>query len=89
MTQLSKHWRWYLWAVALFGLAAIACLLWQLPFPASLLMAGLATTLGGVRIKVEQLKQRIEALEKWRDTELAIEQDLAERERRGAANVTH
>ena len=81
MTQLSKHWRWYLWVVALFGLVAIGLLLWQLPFPASLLVAGLATTLGGVRIKVEQLKQRIEVLEKWRDTELAIEQDLAVRTR--------
>jgi hypothetical protein len=81
MTQLSKHWRRYLWVLGLLGMAAMGLLLWQLPFPANLLVVAMAFTLGGVRVKVEQLRHRIERLEKWHDTELVIEQDLARRTR--------
>lgn len=82
MTQLSKHWRWYLALLVVLGVAVNVLVLWQLPFPSSVLFLAMAYNLGRTVMKVQ-------ALERWRDTELAIEQDLAERERRGAANVTH
>lgn len=82
MTELSKHWRLHLWLLGGLGFAVIGILLWQLPFPASLLVIGQAFILG-------TLVSRVERLDRWREAELKIAQELAERERRGSNGVHH
>ncbi len=89
MTELSKHWRRYMWPLGILGILAISILLWQLPFPSNVLVCGLAFTLGGVRIRTEQLRWRVDQLDRWRETELKIEQELAERTRRKTDAVHH
>ncbi len=72
---LPANWRQYLWVLSILGFLGIGVLLWQLPFPSSLILVCIAYTLGSVRLQVEKLEQ-------WQKAELQIEQDLAEQARR-------
>ncbi len=72
---------WRDWVSMIAGAGFIACVLWQLPFPSSVLIILSFYTCGDA-------VNRLRGLEKWRQTEEEIARELAQREQRGS-NTTH